>query len=70
MGEHVSAAISLTAHKDGAAGEYEKTYRSAAERRRFMWAFEKEVDQLLNHHLTAVIRQIANDEALHRFLTE
>ena len=70
LGEHVSAVIFLTARKDGATGGYEKTYRSVAERRRFMWAFEDEVDRLLNHHLTAVIRQIADDEALHRFLTE
>lgn len=69
-GQHVSAAISLTARRDGVAGEYEKTYRSEAERRRFVVAFGEEIDQLFNRHLTEVIRQIANDEALHQFLTE
>lgn len=69
-GQHVSAVISLTASKDGDAGEYEKTYRSSAERRRFVVAFGEEIDQLFNRHLTETIRQIANDEALHRFLTE
>ena len=68
-GQHVSAVISLTARKEGIAGEYENTYRSGAERRRFVVAFGEEIDELFNRHLTETIRQIANDEALHRFLT-
>ena len=46
-GQHVSAVISLTARKEGA-GEYERTYRSEAERRRFVEAFGEEIDQLFN----------------------
>lgn len=70
-GQHVSVTLGVRARK-GKNGwsEYEKIYRSQAEKRRFVVAYGEEIDQRLSNHMNAVLRQIATDEALHAFLTE